>query len=57
MSFTEWLIRQFTGFNVLTMIVIVLFNYITTTTAMNRQMKEQKLYEELQEIKDDINRE
>jgi uncharacterized protein (DUF2062 family) len=57
MSFTEWLIRQFTGFNVLTMVVIVLFNYITTTTAMNRQMKEQKLYEELQEIKDDINRE
>jgi hypothetical protein len=55
--FTEWLIKQFTGFNVLTMIVIVLFNYITTTTAMNKQMKEQKLYEELQEIKDDINRE
>ncbi len=55
--FTEWLIKQFTGFNVLTMIVIVLFNYITTTTAVNRQMKEQKLYEELQEIKDEINRE
>jgi len=55
--FIEWLIKQFTSFNVLTMIVIVLFNYITTTTAVNRQMKEQKLYEELQEIKDDINRE
>lgn len=55
--FQEWLLNQFTGFNVLTMIVIVLFNYITTTTAMNKQMKEQKLYEELQEIKDDINRE
>ncbi len=55
--FTEWLIKQFTGFNVLTMIVIVLFNYITTTTAVNRQMKEQKLYEELQEIKDEINKE
>jgi hypothetical protein len=55
--FTEWLIKQFTGFNVLTMIVIVLFNYITTTTAVNKQMKEQKLYEELQEIKDEINRE
>jgi hypothetical protein len=56
MSFTEWLIKQFTGFNVLTMIVIVLFNYITTTTAMNRQMKETKLYEELDEIKEEINR-
>jgi hypothetical protein len=55
--FIEWLIKQFVSFNVLTMIVIVLFNYITTTTAVNRQMKEQKLYEELQEIKDDINRE
>jgi hypothetical protein len=56
MTFSEWLIRQFTGFNVLTMIVIVLFNWFTTTRAVNRQMKEQKLYEELQEIKDEINR-
>jgi DNA integrity scanning protein DisA with diadenylate cyclase activity len=55
--FIEWLIKQFVSFNVLTMIVIVLFNYITTTTAVNRQMKENKLYEELQEIKDEINRE
>jgi uncharacterized membrane protein len=55
--FIDWLIGQFKAFNVLTMIVIVLFNYITTTTAVNRQMKEQKLYEELQEIKDEINRE
>lgn len=56
MTFSEWLIRQFTGFNVLTMVVIVLFNWFTTTRAVNRQMKEQKLYEELQEIKDEINR-
>lgn len=56
MTFSEWLIRQFTGFNVLTMVVIVLFNWFTTTKAVNRQMKEQKLYEELQEIKDEINR-
>ena len=56
MTFSEWLIRQFTGFNVLTMIVIVLFNWFTTTRAVNRQMKEQKLYEELQEIKDEIGR-
>lgn len=55
--FIDWLIGQFTGFNVLTMVVIVLFNYITTTTAMNKQMKEKMLYEELQEIKDEINRE
>lgn len=55
--FNEWLIGQFEGFNVLTMIIIIFFNYLTTTRAMNRQMKEQKLYEELQEIKDDINRE
>lgn len=55
--FLEWMIKQFTGFNVLTMIIIIFFNYLTTTRAMNKQMKEQKLYEELQEIKDDINRE
>lgn len=54
--FIEWLVKQFTSFNVLTMIVIVLFNYITTTTAVNKQMKEQKLYEELDEIKEEINR-
>jgi hypothetical protein len=56
MAFSEWLIKQFTGFNVLTMIIIVLFNYLTTTRAVNRQMKEQKLYEELDEIKEEINR-
>jgi len=56
MSFSEWLVKQFTSFNVLTMIVIVLFNYLTTTRAVNRQMKEQKLYEELDEIKEEINR-
>ena len=55
--FLDWMIRQFTSFNVLTMIIIIFFNYLTTTRAVNRQMKEQKLYEELQEIKDDINRE
>jgi hypothetical protein len=55
--FLDWMIRQFTSFNVLTMIIIIFFNYLTTTRAMNKQMKEQKLYEELQEIKDDINRE
>ena len=54
--FSEWLIKQFTSFNVLTMIIIVLFNYLTTTRAVNKQMKEQKLYEELDEIKEEINR-
>ena len=49
--------RQFTSFNVLLVLIIVLFNYITTTAAVNKQMKDQKLYEELQEIKDEINRE
>jgi preprotein translocase subunit YajC len=56
MTFSEWIVKQFIGFNVLTMIVIVLFNWFTTTRAVNRQMKEQKLYEELQEIKDEIGR-
>lgn len=56
MSFSEWLLKQFTSFNVLTMIIIVLFNYLTTTRAVNKQMKEQKLYEELDEIKEEINR-
>lgn len=56
MTFSEWIIKQFVSFNVLTMIVIVLFNWFTTTRAVNKQMKEQKLYEELQEIKDEISR-
>jgi hypothetical protein len=55
--FLEWLIRQFTSFNVLLFAIIVVSNYLTTTRAVNRQMKEQKLYEELQEIKDEIGRE
>jgi energy-converting hydrogenase Eha subunit H len=55
--FIDWLVRQFTTFNVLLFVVIVIFNYITTTVSINRQMKEQKLYEELQEIKDEIVRE
>lgn len=56
MTFSEWILKQFISFNVLTMIVIVLFNWFTTTRAVNKQMKEQKLYEELQEIKDEISR-
>jgi hypothetical protein len=56
MTFSEWILRQFTTFNVLLFLIIVIFNYITTTVSINRQMKDQKLYEELQEIKDEINR-
>jgi hypothetical protein len=56
LTFTDWLIKQFTNFNVLTMIVIVLFNYITTTASINKQLREQRLYEELGEIKDEIER-
>jgi hypothetical protein len=55
MTFSEWLMGQFASFNVLLFVIIVISNYLTTTRAMNQQMKEQKLYEELQEIKDDIN--
>ena len=53
--FTEWLVRQFTSFNVLLFLIIVFSNYLTTTRAMNRQLKEQNLYEELEEIKEEIN--
>jgi hypothetical protein len=54
--FLDWLVRQFTSFNVLLFVIIVVSNYITTTRAMNRQLKEQNLYEELEEIKEEINR-
>lgn len=54
--FSEWLVKQFTSFNVLTMVIIVVFNYITTTVSINRQMRDQKLYEELAEIKEEIDR-
>lgn len=56
-ALTEWLVKQFTSFNVLLFLIIVISNYITTTRAMNKQMKEQKLYEELEEIKEEINKE
>jgi hypothetical protein len=56
MTFSEWLLKQFTNFNVLTMVVIVLFNWFTTTRAVNRQMKDQKIFDEFQEIKDEIAR-
>jgi hypothetical protein len=54
---TEWLVKQFTSFNVLLFLIIVVSNYITTTRAMNKQLKEQRLYEELEEIKEEINKE
>ena len=54
--FDEWLVTQFTNFNVLTMVVIVLFNWFTTTKAVNRQMKENKLYHQFEEIKEEIER-
>lgn len=56
MTFADWIVKQFTSFNVLTMVVIVLFNYITTTRAVNRQMKDQKLYHEFDEVKEEIGR-
>lgn len=56
MTFSEWIVRQFTNFNVLLFIIIVLFNWFTTTRAVNRQMKDQKLYHEFEEIKEEIGR-
>jgi hypothetical protein len=55
-TFTDWIVKQFTNFSVLTMVVIVLFNYFTTTRAINRQMRDQKLYHEFEEIKEEIGR-
>lgn len=56
MTLTEWILRQFTTFNVLLFVIIVLFNYITTTRAVNRQMKDQKLFHEFDELKEEIGR-
>jgi hypothetical protein len=52
--FIEWLVRQFTSFNVLLFLIIVFSNYLTTTRAMNRQLKEQRMYAELEEIQEEI---
>lgn len=56
MTFADWIVKQFVSFNVLTMVVIVLFNYITTTRAVNRQMKDQKLFHEFEEVREEIGR-
>lgn len=56
MTFADWIVKQFVNFNVLTMVVIVLFNYITTTRAVNRQMKDQKLFHEFEEVREEIGR-
>lgn len=56
MTFADWIVRQFTTFNVLLFVIIVLFNYITTTRAVNRQMKDQKLFHEFEEVKEEIGR-
>jgi hypothetical protein len=56
MTLTEWIIRQFTTFNVLLFVIIVLSNYVTTTASINKQLKDQKLYHEFAEIKEEINR-
>jgi hypothetical protein len=56
MTFSEWIVRQFTTFNVLLFVIIVLSNYITTTVSINRQLKEQKLFHEFEEVKEEINR-
>lgn len=56
MTFTDWLVNQFTNFSVLTMVVIVLFNWFTTTRAVNKQMRDNRLLHEFEEIKEEINR-
>jgi len=56
LTFTDWLVRQFETFNVLLFVVMLITNYMTTTISLNRQLKEKRLYEELDEIKEEIER-
>lgn len=54
LTFTDWLVRQFETFNVLLFVVMLITNYMTTTISLNRQLREKRLYEELDEIKEEI---
>lgn len=56
LTFTDWLMRQFETFNVLLFVVMLITNYMTTTISLNRQLREKRLYEELDEIKEEIER-
>lgn len=53
---TDWLISQFTHFNVLTIIVMISFVTAMSKSNLNKQLKKQseEIYKDFEEIKDEI---
>ncbi len=56
MTFSQWIVKQFTEFNVLIFVLIIFFN--TTLSKMNatKQLKDQtnEFKEKMEEVKDEI---
>jgi septal ring factor EnvC (AmiA/AmiB activator) len=52
----EWLIDQFTRFNVLTIVVMISFVTAMSKANLNKQLKRQseEIYKDFEEIKDEI---
>lgn len=52
----DWIIKQITDFNVLMLFVFFIFSTVLSKANMQKQLKEQsqELYNELEEIKDEI---
>jgi ABC-type transporter MlaC component len=52
----EWLLHQFESFNILMILVMIIFVTATSKANTQRMLKEQsqELYNELEELKDEI---
>jgi hypothetical protein len=56
MGFTDWLIKQFTEFNVLIFLLIIFFSTSLTKSNAKEQLKNQttEFKEKIEELKDEI---
>jgi energy-converting hydrogenase Eha subunit H len=56
MTFSEWIVKQFTEFNVLTFILIIFFSTALSKANATKQLKDQtnEFKEKMEEVKDEI---